>query len=402
MQTMRVFLYSISIIWIHFFTKGQIRVTGQEGDNPISVAVPFVSFAPDSRGSALGDAGVATSPDAQSIHWNNAKLAFIDFSSGLSFSYSPWLGNIVDDMSLNYLTYYKRIDQIQTFGISMRYFDLGEIQLTDITGLPSGIENPRELSFDATYSRKLTENLSGGLSIRYIWSNLLGNSTGAPSANAGKSLAFDLGFYYIKPLDISGLDTDLSLGAHISNLGQKISYTSEEFEDFIPANLRIGTALKMNLDEFNSFTFIFDINKLMVPSPPIYERDGNGVIITDLNGNPTISSGKDPNRPFISGTFGSFSDAPRGFSEELQELTFSVGIEYWYGKMVAARVGYFYEHENKGARKYFTLGIGIRYSTFGLDLSYLIPKDQNNPLGDTLRFSFLFNFDSGEPLDISS
>jgi len=399
---MKVFLYFISIIWIHFLTKGQIRVTGQEGDNPISIAVPFVSFAPDSRGSALGDAGVATSPDAQSIHWNNAKLAFIDFSSGLSFSYSPWLGNIVDDMSLNYLTYYKRIDQIQTFGISMRYFDLGEIQLTDVTGLPIGIENPRELSFDATYSRKLTKNLSGGLSIRYIWSNLLGNSTGAPSANAGKSLAFDLGFYYIKPLNISGLDTDLSFGAHISNLGQKISYTSEEFEDFIPANLRIGTALKMKLDEFNSFTFIFDINKLLVPSPPIYERDDNGVIITDLNGNPTISSGKDPNRPFISGTFGSFNDAPHGFSEEMQELTFSVGTEYWYGKIVAARVGYFYEHENKGARKYFTVGFGVRYSTFGLDLSYLIPKDQNNPLGDTLRFSFLFNFNNNEPLDISS
>ena len=399
---MKVFLYFISIIWIHFLTKGQIRVTGQEGDNPISIAVPFVSFAPDSRGSALGDAGVATSPDAQSIHWNNAKLAFIDFSSGLSFSYSPWLGNIVDDMSLNYLTYYKRIDQIQTFGISMRYFDLGEIQLTDVTGLPIGIENPRELSFDATYSRKLTKNLSGGLSIRYIWSNLLGNSTGAPSANAGKSLAFDLGFYYIKPLNISGLDTDLSFGAHISNLGQKISYTSEEFEDFIPANLRIGTALKMKLDEYNSFTFIFDINKLLVPSPPIYERDDNGVIITDLNGNPTISSGKNPNRPFISGTFGSFNDAPHGFSEEMQELTFSVGTEYWYGKIVAARVGYFYEHENKGARKYFTVGFGVRYSTFGLDLSYLIPKDQNNPLGDTLRFSFLFNFNNNEPLDISS
>ena len=399
---MKVFLFSIFIIWIHFFTKGQIRVTGQEGDNPISVAVPFVSFAPDSRGSALGDAGVATSPDAQSIHWNNAKLAFIDFSSGISFSYSPWLGNIVDDMSLNYLTYYKRIDQIQTFGISMRYFDLGEIQLTDVTGLPIGIENPRELSFDATYSRKLTKNLSGGLSIRYIWSNLLGNSTGAPSANAGKSLAFDLGFYYIKPLNISGLDTDLSFGAHISNLGQKISYTSEEFEDFIPANLRIGTALKMNLDEYNSFTFIFDINKLLVPSPPTYERDGNGVIITDLNGNPTISSGKDPNRPFISGTFGSFNDAPRGISEEMQELTFSIGTEYWYGGMVAARVGYFHEHENKGARKYFTLGFGVRYSTFGLDLSYLIPKDQNNPLGDTLRFSFLFNFNNEESLDISS
>ena len=147
---------------------------------------------------------------------------------------------------------------------------------------PLVIENPRELSFDATYSRKLTENLSGGLSIRYIWSNLLGNSTGAPSANSGKSLAFDLGFYYVKPMVISGLDTDFSLGAHISNLGQKISYTSEEFEDFIPANLRIGMALKMNLDQYNSFTFIFDMNKLLVPTPPIYERDTDGNLVLDV------------------------------------------------------------------------------------------------------------------------
>jgi hypothetical protein len=402
MKTIKLFLFFIPIIWLPIFTKGQVRVTGQKGDNPISVAVSFVSFAPDSRGSALGDAGVATSPDAQSIHWNNAKLAFIDFSSGFSFSYSPWLGNIVDDMSLNYLTYYKKIDQIQALGISMRYFDLGEIQLTDVTGLPIGIENPRELSFDATYSRKLTENLSGGLSIRYIWSNLLGNSIGAPSANSGKSLAFDLGFYYIKPLVLRGLDTDLSLGAHVSNLGQKISYTSEEFEDFIPANLRVGTALKMNIDQYNSFTFIFDINKLLVPTPPIYARDTNGDLVLDSNGNPTISSGKDPNRPFISGTFGSFNDAPNGFSEEMQELTYSIGGEYWYREMVAVRVGYFNEHENKGARKYFTVGFGVRYSTFGLDLSYLIPQEQNNPLGDTLRLSFLFNFNKKETLDVSS
>ena len=158
----------------------------------------------------------------------------------------------------------------------------------------------------------------------------------------------------------------------------------------------------MNLDQYNSFTFIFDINKLLVPTPPIYARDLDGTIIRDSNDNPTISSGKDPNRPFISGTFGSFNDAPNGFSEEMQELTFSVGTEYWYGEMVAARIGYFYEHENKGARKYFTVGFGVRYSTFGLDLSYLIPQEQNNPLGDTLRLSFLFNFNKKETLDISS
>ena len=242
----------LTIGWlIPLLTIGQTRITGQQDYNPISVAVPFLGFAPDSRGSAMGDAGVATSPDAQSIHWNNAKLAFIDKDMGFSMSYSPWLGNIVDDMSLNYLSFYKKIDPIQSFGASLRYFDLGEIQLTSITGATEGIENPRELAIDATYSRKLLENLSGGLSIRYIWSNLTGNSTGAASANTGKSLAFDLGVYYITPIAVKGLATDLSVGLHFSNIGQKISYTSEEYEDFIPANLRVGAAWKINVDDYN-------------------------------------------------------------------------------------------------------------------------------------------------------
>ena len=338
----------------------QTRINELNGAaNPITVAVPFANFAPDSRGAALGDAGVATSPDVYSSHWNNAKLAFIEKDLGFSFSYSPWLGNIVDDMSLNYLTFYKRIDRNQTIGASMRYFDLGEIQLTDLNGDPLGIENPSEFAVDGTYARKLSENLSLGASIRFIWSNLAGNITGAPDVKPGTSLATDIGLYYRQPLALKGIDSELALGAHISNLGQKITYTSQDNEDFIPANLRLGAAWKMNLDPYNSFTFIFDINKLMVPTPPEYQTDENGEFVRDQDGNLVILRGEDPDRPLLAGTFGSFTDAPGGFSEEINELMFSFGTEYWYRELFAARIGYFLEHETKGDRKYFTAGLGF-------------------------------------------
>ncbi len=369
------------LLFISILSFGQVRVTGQEGANPITVAVPFLSFAPDSRAAGMGDAGVATSPDAYSVHWNNAKLAFIDHDLGFSFSYSPWLGDIVDDMSLNYLTFYKKIDRIQSLGASLRYFDLGEIQLTDVQGLPQGVENPREAAVDATYSRLLGDNLSAGLTMRFVWSNLTGNITGAPSARPGTSLAFDFGVYYRKPLLVAGLDSELAFGGHLSNIGQKISYTNEDFEDFIPGNLRLGTAFKTNLDPYNTLTLAFDVNKLMVPTPP------------QLDDNNNIIRGKDPNRPFISGTFGSFGDAPEGFSEEIKELMYSIGIEYWYRDLFAFRTGYFLEHEDKGDRKYLTLGVGFRYQVFGLDVSYLIPPEQDHPLADTLRLSFIFNLD---------
>lgn len=370
-------------------------ISGQDSmRNPITVAVPFLNFAPDSRASAMGDVGVATSPDANSVHWNNAKLAFIDTDLGFAFSYSPWLGNIVDDMSLNYLAFYKKIDQTQTFGATFRYFDLGEIALYDEFANPNGIENPSELAVDGTYSRKLSENMGLGVTVRFIWSNLAGNITGAPDAKAGTSVAVDLGWYYTKPLMFSGKNSEVSFGAHLSNIGQKITYSSESNENFIPANLRIGSAFKTNLDPYNTITIAFDVNKLLVPTPPIYQTNNNGEIVLDADGDPVIASGKDPNRSLLSGTFGSFGDAPRGFNEELQELMFSVGVEYWYRDLFAARAGYFSENKNKGDRKYLTLGAGFRYQVFGFDFSYLIPSQgKNHPLADTLRFSLLFSLD---------
>lgn len=370
-------------------------LSGQESDrNPITVAVPFVGFAPDSRGAAMGDAGVASAPDAYSVHWNNGKLAFIDNDLGFSFSYSPWLGNIVDDMSLNYLTFYKKIDRIQTIGASVRYFDLGEIQLTDINANAIGLENPREAAFDVTYSRKLSENIGLGGTIRYIWSNLSGNITGAPDAKAGTSVAIDLGFYYNKELIFNGKNAELSLGAHLSNFGQKVTYSNDSNEDFIPTNLRLGAGFKTNIDPYNSIAILLDFNKLLVPTPPVYQEDENGEVVNDANGNPVILKGKDPNRPLLSGAFGSFTDAPNGFSEEMQEIMISSGLEYKYRDVFAVRAGYFYEHANKGDRKYFTAGLGFKYQVFGVDFSYLVPQDNNHPLGDTLRLSFVFSFDT--------
>ncbi len=371
-----------ALIVITTVAKSQL-VTGSDSTNRvITTAVPFLSFAPDSRGAAMGDLGVATSPDANSVHWNNGKLAFIENDLGVSLSYVPWLGNIVDDMSVSYLSGYKKINRIQAVAFSFRYFDLGEIQLTDIQGLPQGIESPQELAFDGTYSRKLTENLGIGVTGRFIWSNLAGNVTGAPDAKAGTSVAVDLGVYYTKDLVFSGKNSNISAGVHLSNIGQKITYTNEDNEDFIPGNFRLGTAFKTNLDPYNSITFAVDANKLMVPSPPVYDANGN------------VIRGSDPNaKQLLGGTFGSFGDAPDGFSEELKEVTLSVGAEYWYRDIFAGRIGYFYESEDKGDRKFLTLGLGFRYQVFGVDFSYLIPPEQNDPLGDTLRVTLLFNLD---------
>jgi hypothetical protein len=379
-------LLFIGLTPIFVFGQGSpsSNLLGQDS-NPITVAVPFVSFAPDSRASALGDAGVATSPDAYSIHWNAAKLAFIENDMGFSFSYSPWLGNIVDDMSLNYLTFYKRLNQQEAIGFSMRYFDMGELFLTSELGAPEGTENPRELAIDGAYSRKLTENFSVGVAGRFIWSNLTGQLNNAPGARAGTSIAVDMGVYYKKPFMFRGKNAELAAGLNISNIGQKLSYSTEDNEDFIPGNLRVGTAMTTNLDAFNSITLIFDVNKLLVPTPPRLDDNGN------------IIAGKDPDRSLLSGTFGSFGDAPGGFKEEMQELTYSMGMEYWYRDVFAARAGYFNENANKGNRKYFTAGVGFRYQVFGVDFSYLIPQVQNHPLGDTLRISLVFSLDDSGP-----
>lgn len=362
----------------------------------ITTAVPFLLIAPDARAGAMGDAGVATAPDANSIHWNVAKLAFIEDDLGFSMSYTPWLGNLIDDMSISYLSGYKKITKEQTIAFDLRYFDLGNIQLTDDNGNPFGDFNPREFTVGAAYSRMLTTKLSLGVASRFIHSNLSGNfiSPGNDGRN-GVSVAVDFGVYYKTDLMLAGRNSNLAFGGHISNIGRKITYSNDDNNDFLPGNLRLGTALTTSLDQYNSITFTVDFNKLLVPTPPVYEIAADGTIVVDANGNPVIARGKDPNRSLLSGTFGSFFDAPDGFSEEIQEISIASGIEYWYRDLFAARTGFFYEHANKGNRKYFTAGLGLRYQRFGLDFAYLLPIEQNHPLADTLRFTLAFNMDNG-------
>lgn len=350
-------------------TGGGGVIIGQDTNNKsITTAVPFLGITPDSRAAGMGDVGVATAPDANSAYWNAAKLAFIDKGYGGSLSYTPWLGKIINDMRLVHLSGFYKIDRVQTVGASMKYFDLGDIELRDGANISQGRYNPREVAVDFTYSRLLTDHLSIGGSLRYIYSNLTGSFTGLDASSA-HSVAVDLGVFYTKPL--KSKNATLSLGASINNIGAKISYTNANNPDFIPTNLRIGGAYKTELNPLNSLTFALDFNKLMVPSTTANSRT----------------------KPLLEGIFGSFSDAPGGFSEELSEITISTGIEYWYNNTFAGRIGYFYEDQYKGNRKYLTAGVGFKYDNFVIDMAYMVPTNKReNALAETIRFSIMYMF----------
>ena len=374
-------------------TQAQVNVAGQDTSRRvITTAVPFLLIATDARAGAMGDVGAATTPDANATHWNIAKLAFIKNDIGFSLSYTPWLAKIINDMSLSYLTGYYKINKEQSVGLSLSYFDLGNIQFTDVTGEPLQNFNPREFSFSGSYARLLSENMSIGVTLKYIRSNLTGNVFSSNNdGQAGVSIAADIGWYWNKDL---GQNSNLALGATITDIGNKITYSNEEQKEFIPTNLRFGGAYRMSLDPYNSLTFALDFNKLMVPTPPVYVVDDNGRVIYDQNGNPQIARGKDPDRALLSGMFGSFTDAPDGASEELKEVMIGGGIEYWYRDLFALRGGYFYENFEKGDRKYFTMGLGLRYNVFGIDFAYLVPQKKEHPLAETLRFTLHFNFNN--------
>ena len=349
---------------------------GQE--NAITTAVPFLAISPDARHAALGDAGVATSADVNSAYWNAAKLVFIDKKYGGSLSYTPWLGKIVNDMSVSYLTGFYKITREQAVALGIKYFDLDEINFRDANNKSLGDFNPREMSFDATYSRLLTEQFSIGATGRYIYSNLTG-AFSMSDAKPAHSVAVDIGVYYNIPIKRSAKTSNLALGATITNIGAKVTYTNAENEDFLPTNLRIGSAYTTELDPYNKITFVLDFNKLLVPTPPIYNESGE------------IVYGKDPDRSLLSGMFGSFNDAPDGGSEEIKEIMTSAGIEYWYNDTFAGRLGYFNEAKVKGNRKYMTVGIGFRRNNFGIDVAYLVPTNKReHPLAETLRFTLLF------------
>jgi hypothetical protein len=350
--------------------------------NTIVTAVPFLRIVPDARSGAMGDAGIATSPDPNAMHFNASKLAFAEQELSLSATYSPWLRALgLTDVYLAYLSGYQKLGDDQAIGLSLRYFSLGDIAFTDDNGESLGNGRPNEFEFAGAYARKLSENLSAGLSLKFIYSNLAADQTvEGREIRAGIGGAADISFTYNNDYD----GGKFVAGLVFSNLGTKISYT-EDNNDYLPANLGIGAAWTFDLDDFNSITIAGDINKLLVPTPPH----------TFIDEDPGPDGRADYKQiPVVSSWFKSFGDAPEGGSEELRELMYSLGIEYWYDNQFAVRAGYFYENPLKGNRKYFTVGLGVKYNIFGLNLSYLVPtSNQRNPLDNTLRFSLVFDFD---------
>ena len=367
------------------YTQNQLEIDDLTGGlNTITTAVPFLMITPDSRSGSMGDVGAATSPDASSISTNPAKYSFIEDDLGFSISYVPWLRALVPDINLSYISGYKKLNQNDAVAFELRYFSLGDITFTDILGNTLGQFNPNELALGGSYSRKLSDLFSLSLATRYIYSNLTGGQmAGDIQTNAGKSFAADVAGYYTNKIRFLKKDSDLSFGFNISNIGNKISYTNVGERDFIPINLKLGSSININFDDYNSMSYSFDINKLLVPTPPLYNSENE------------IIAGKDPNVSVVSGIFQSFSDAPDGFSEELREINLSFGTEYWYAQQFALRGGYFYEHDTKGGRKFFTFGAGVKYNVFALDFSYLINASRTingtNPLANTMRFTMIFD-----------
>jgi hypothetical protein len=359
-----------------------VKVYSQEL-NAIQTVVPFLTIAPDSRSGAMGDAGVATTPDTYSQHWNPAKFAFIDGKAGVGISYSPWLRNLVPDINIAYLTGYYRIDQKQVASASLLYSSLGDVPFTDDFGNLERTFKPNELAFDLGYSRIFAENFSGGMAFRFIYSNLTGGSySGGDATKPGISFAADISGYYRKDITMFSKDGELAFGLNFSNIGSKMSYSDGQTSDFIPMNMRLGTAGTIKLDNFNKLTLAIDFNKLLVPTPPVYNNDME------------IIAGKNPNVGVPVAIFQSFYDAPGGFKEEINEITSSIGLEYWYNEQFAIRAGYFHENESKGNRKYFTAGAGFKLKGFNIDFSYLMPTVSNHPLARTLRFSLAFDINA--------
>lgn len=350
--------------------------------NNIVIAVPFLLITPDARTGAMGEAGVAVLPDVNTASNNPSKLAFLEKPYGFSASYSPWLKSLVPDINLAHLSGFYKLNDDSGLGASLRYFSLGQIQLTDNNSQDLGIYSPNEFAFDATYAQRFGSSFSLGTSLRFIYSNLTsGQFSAGQQTKAGRALAVDVSGYYKNPTIMFGKDAIVSFGANLSNIGTKISYVDDGPQFFLPTNLRLGGASTLIVDDYSQFTFALDLNKLLVPTQPI--RDGSGRII----------SGKDPDRSVPSGMFGSFFDAPGGFKEELREVSISMGAEYWYNQQFALRAGYFYESPQKGNRRYLTVGAGLKYNVFNMDFSYLLANVQKSPLANTLRFSLIFNFD---------
>jgi len=387
-------------------------LNGRDGEaNVITTAVPFLTIAPDSRSGAMGDAGVSTSPDINSQHHNPAKYAFMKNDFGISISYTPWLRQLVNDINLAYVAGYKKIGGGQAISGSLRYFSLGDITFTNMNGDVTGQHKPNEFALDFGYNRMLGENISGSITLRYVNSNLTGGYSGTgPQTKVGQAFASDISAFYKKQMEVQKKNAELGVGINISNIGSKMSYTDGAIKDFLPAMLRLGSSFKLDMDDYNSILGVVEMSKLLVPTPPIYYAVGDTLPDGSIVSIPQhyVRYGK-PSDVFVpTGIFQSFWDAPgvqldplnpddrSRFKEEWREVNWSIGLEYWYSKQFALRGGYFHEDATKGNRKFFTVGLGLKLKVFALDFSYLIPTAQRHPLGNTLRFTIMFDFEASK------
>ena len=350
--------------------------------NPVTTSVTSQSIAPDARSAGMGDVGAATDPDVVSQYWNPAKYPFNISRAGVAINYTPWLRQLVSDIDLAYVAGYYRIGDYSAVSASLRYFSLGEVQMLDDENLTI---NPYEMSFDVAYSLMLSEHFSLGAAVRWIYSDLTYDFTSDTAP--GSAFAADLSCYYQNYLNIGERECQLGLGLNISNIGSKISFGGDNNSEFIPTNMRLGASLMVPIDEYNRFTIAADANKLLVPTYP-KQNEGES---TEAYQERVQKDYYDVSS--ISGIFKSFGDAPGGFKEELQEIQWSVGAEYIYHDKFALRAGYHHESENKGNRKYFTVGAGFKMSVFSLDAGYVIATAKSNPLDQTLRFSLSFDMD---------
>ncbi len=369
-----------------------VAVVGRAQDkkdmfNPVNASVTSQTIAPDARAAGMGDVGAATEADVNSQYWNPAKYPFAISRAGVSLNYTPWLRELVSDMDLAYLAGYYRIGDYSAISGSLRYFSLGEVFMTsDISATDNAMTiNPYEMSVDVAYSMMLSEKFSWAAALRFIYSDLTYDYT--DDTSPGSAFAADVALYYQDYLNLGDRECQVGLGMNVSNIGSKITFGGDDNSEFIPTNLRLGASLMIPIDDYNRFTLAADANKLLVPTYPKQEE-----------GESTEAYQQRVQKDYydissISGIVKSFGDAPNGFKEELQEIQWSVGAEYWYNDKFTLRAGYHHEAENKGNRKYFTFGAGFRMSVFSLDAGYVIATAKSNPLDQTLRFTLSFDMD---------
>ncbi len=407
-------IYSTLVLTVTTSAFAQSGVTDDDLQlNTITTAVPFVSITPDSRAGGMADAGTALSGSSYSVYWNTAMLNFAEDRSDISISYTPWLRQLTNDIHLSYLSSYYQLDERNSVGVALRFFNLGEITFTNADAEIIREDKPSEYEITGAYALKLSDKISVGVNGKFIYSNLTGGLTvNGVDTKAGIAAATDLSFAYVNDdAKIGGVKGTYSTGVTINNIGNKIAYSnvSNGVRDFLPANLKIGNAYQANFDAYNKLTFSIDLQKLLVPTPPTIEI---------IDGDPVVISGRNNNVGVIAGMLQSFYDAPgtvakdevsgeylqnpdgsyqvvsgSKFKEELSEINIATGLEYWYNNVFAVRGGFFYESLNKGARQFFNFGVGLKYNKFGVDISYLAAVRRNNPLANTLRFSLRFVID---------